>query len=319
MNDNQILAADGPADAPLRSQRVLFHRLLVVEDDTSLRRLSTGVLVRSGYVVDAVEDGAAAWEALQADSYDLMITDNNMPNLTGIELLKKLYAARMALPFIMTSGQMPEEEFTQCPWLHPAATLLKPYSIVELLETVKEALSKEEINVDGHQRCMHLDRKDNQISPVDSPVEKPAGATRQRPTNPPRRILVVDDYSDTRQLSVDVLAGSGYEVEAVLDGAAGWEALQDTRYDLVITDNKMPRMTGIEMIEKLRSARMTLPVIMATGHLPMNEFARRPWLKPDAMLQRPFSNDDLLETVQKILHPDDNEDGREEALVPQPL
>ena len=130
---------------------------------------------------------------------------------------------------------------------------------------------------------------------------------------------MVDDDSDTRQLSVDVLSGSGYDVEAVLDGAAGWEALQSASYDLIITDNKMPRMTGLEMIEKLRSARMTLPVIMATGHLPMNEFARRPWLKPDAMLQRPFSNDDLLETVKKVLGPDDSNDGRQAATVPQHL
>jgi DNA-binding NtrC family response regulator len=86
-----------------------------------------------------------------------------------------------------------------------------------------------------------------------------------------------------------------------MDGAAGWEALQDNSYDLAITDNKMPRMTGVEMIEKLRSARMTLPVIMATGHLPVNEFARKPWLKPNATLQRPFSNDDLLEAVKKVL------------------
>jgi DNA-binding NtrC family response regulator len=127
---------------------------------------------------------------------------------------------------------------------------------------------------------------------------------------------VVDDDCDTRQLSVDVLAGSGYEVDAVLDGAAGWEALQSASYDLAITDNKMPRMTGIEMIEKLHSARMTLPVIMATGQLPMNEFARKPWLKPTAMLQRPFSNDDLLETVQKVLRPDGDNGGCKEATLP---
>ena len=80
----------------------------------------------------------------------------------------------------------------------------------------------------------------------------------------------------------------------------GWEALQNNSYDLVITDNKMPRMTGIEMIEKLRSATMTLPVIMATRYLPTHEFVRRPWLKPDAALERPFSNDELLAAVKKF-------------------
>jgi CheY-like chemotaxis protein len=134
-----------------------------------------------------------------------------------------------------------------------------------------------------------------------------------------RCILVVDDDSDTRQLSVDVLAGSGYDVEGVEDGAAGWEALQNNSYDLVITDNKMPRMTGIEMIEKLRSARMTLPVIMATRYFPVHEFDRKPWLKPAAALERPFSNDDLLETVRKVLRTDDGNDGHKETLFPKHL
>jgi CheY-like chemotaxis protein len=144
---------------------------------------------------------------------------------------------------------------------------------------------------------------------------EPAGAAVQCPANPPHRILVVDDDSDTRQLSFDVLVGSGYDVTAVKDGAAGWEALQASRYDLAITDNKMPRMTGIEMIEKVRSARMTLRVIMATRYLPMDEFARKPWLKPDATLERPFSNDDLLEAVKNVLRTDDS---IREKIVPLP-
>jgi CheY-like chemotaxis protein len=100
-----------------------------------------------------------------------------------------------------------------------------------------------------------------------------------------------------------VLVGSGYDAKAVKDGAAGWETLQaGSKYDLIVTDNKMPNMTGIEMIARLRSARLTVPVIMATEHLPVHEFALKPWLKPDATLQRPFSNDDLLEMVKKVLH-----------------
>src|ERR1700727_197855 len=110
--------------------------------------------------------------------------------------------------------------------------------------------------------------------------------------NPARCILVVDDDPDTRQLSIDVLVSSEYEVDASIDGAAGWEALRAKHYDLVITDNKMPKMTGVELIEKLRYTRVGLPVIMATSQLPTHIFDRKPWLTPDATLQRPFSNDD---------------------------
>ena len=120
-------------------------------------------------------------------------------------------------------------------------------------------------------------------------------------TNTPRRILVVDDDNDTRQLSVDVLVEAGYYVESARDGAAGWELLQIKNYDLVITDNHMPRLTGMEMIAKLRSAHMSIPIILATGTFPANIIAHNPWLKPDVALQKPCSNDDLVATVKKIL------------------
>jgi DNA-binding response OmpR family regulator len=132
---------------------------------------------------------------------------------------------------------------------------------------------------------------------------------------PSRRILVVDDDSDTRQLSVDVLVSSEYEVDASIDGAAGWEALRAKHYDLVITDNKMPKMTGVELIEKLRYTRVGLPVIMATSQLPTHIFDRKPWLTPDATLQRPFSNDDLLATVKRVLRTDDSNASHMDMLL----
>ncbi|HSY18141.1 MAG TPA: response regulator [Candidatus Acidoferrales bacterium] len=142
----------------------------------------------------------------------------------------------------------------------------------------------------------------------------PNAPLRHQPASP-RRILVVDDDSDTRQLSVDLLVDSGYDVEAAKDGAAGWKALQAKNYDLVITDNKMPLMTGIEMIEKLRDAYMPLPVIMATQFPPVDEFHRKPWLIPDATLERPFTNDELLGLVKRILGTDDGRDDVKESPV----
>jgi CheY-like chemotaxis protein len=135
--------------------------------------------------------------------------------------------------------------------------------------------------------------------------------------HPSRRILVVDDDPDTRQLSVDVLACSNYEVAAAVDGAEGWEALQAKHFDLVVTDNKMPRMTGVELIEKLRFIRLPLPIIMATSQLPTLVFERKPWLLPDATLQRPFSNDDLLAAVKKVLRTEDTNWNHMAMLLPK--
>jgi DNA-binding response OmpR family regulator len=71
-----------------------------------------------------------------------------MPRLTGIELLKKLHAEEIPLPVIMATGTLPARELARNPWLQPAATLIKPYTIVELLSTVKNVLRGME-NVDS--------------------------------------------------------------------------------------------------------------------------------------------------------------------------
>jgi len=129
----------------------------------------------------------------------------------------------------------------------------------------------------------------------------------------------VDDAGSARQLKVNLLVDSGYDVEEARDGADGWEALQTGHYDLVVTDNTMPRMTGVEMIEKLRSASMTVPVIMATGFMPIFLFARKPWLKPDAALTIPFSNDELLAVIKGILGEVDDDDLPQATLLPKYL
>jgi DNA-binding response OmpR family regulator len=128
------------------------------------------------------------------------------------------------------------------------------------------------------------------------------------------RILVVDDDSDVRQRNVTLLIDSGYDVEDATNGADGWEALQDRYFDLVITDNRMPKMTGVEMIEKLRLSRMTIPVIMATSHMPTFEFARKPWLRPDLAMVVPFSDDEFLAAIRNLLRKGD--DVRPESLLP---
>ena len=116
------------------------HRILVAEDDVDTRRLNTEVLIGSGYKVDAAQDGEVAWEILQLKSYHLLITDHEMPNMSGIELIEKARAARMALPVIMVSGTMPVEKLEEHSRLQIDAILPKPYDIADLLKTVKKVL-----------------------------------------------------------------------------------------------------------------------------------------------------------------------------------
>jgi len=137
---NRFLVEPGPAGAPPRCEADSRHRILIVDDDRCTRQINTIVLTQAGYQVDAANDGAAGWEAIQSKPYDLVITDNHMPNLTGIGMLKKLRAAQLALPVIMATGEPPTEEFARDPSLQPEATLLRPYAVEKLLNTIEVVL-----------------------------------------------------------------------------------------------------------------------------------------------------------------------------------
>ena len=118
-----------------------------------------------------------------------------------------------------------------------------------------------------------------------------------------RRILLVEDESITRHCSSLVLTGAGYHVDAVEEGEAGWEALQARRYDLLITDNQMPGLSGTDLVLRLRSARMTLPVIFASGNIVPEDVAASSRLHPVSALPKPFSSDQLLALVADVLRP----------------
>jgi DNA-binding response OmpR family regulator len=286
--------ARGETDSP--------PRILLVDDDSSIRQLGADMLIRSGYEVDVAEDGVVAWQKLNADNYDLLITDNSMPNMTGIDLLKQLRAARMEIPAIMATGALPMMELVRHPWLQPAAALIKPYSPAELLGAVKMVLREADNDAAGPRVSTYGDRNCEKISPA----EKTAGMAQPCLTNFSHRILAVDEDSDLRLLYAAALARPGYRVDVAEDGAAGWDALQANNYNLLITEYDMPRLSGVDLVKKLRAAHMALPVVMAAARLPEDELAGDPSLQLAATLMKPFEVDALLDTVKIVLRATDS-------------
>jgi len=140
MNDFKLQPAGNSASEFLAGQSSFPQRILVVEDEGDLRQLNAEVLVDAGYQVDGAEDGAAAWAALQSHHYDLLHTDQFLPKLSGVELLKKIHTARMTLPVIMTTSILPTWEFALHPCLQAVRMLRKPYTIDKLLGMVKSVL-----------------------------------------------------------------------------------------------------------------------------------------------------------------------------------
>ena len=116
----------------------------------------------------------------------------------------------------------------------------------------------------------------------------------------PARILLVDDDPCLSRLMALFLIHAGYAVDTAADGEQGWVALKLRHYDLLMTDNDMPRLTGLELIRRLRGMGMTLPVIVVSGSEEIRGLAKDRVLDLTAVVPKPFQPDDLLAQVERV-------------------
>ncbi len=119
-----------------------------------------------------------------------------------------------------------------------------------------------------------------------------------------KRILVADDEESLAEATVKRLVKHGYEAWAVYDGEAALEEARGARPDLLIIDNEMPKLSGMEVIGKLREDQATrsLPVLLMTGG-PISLSEKE---QASGFLCKPFSEDLLLSVVRHLLSPNDS-------------
>ncbi|MFM2152020.1 MAG: hypothetical protein RL199_455 [Pseudomonadota bacterium] len=121
-------------------------------------------------------------------------------------------------------------------------------------------------------------------------------------SHPHRRVLVVEDTTDIRELLVDILSGEGYGVEACANGAEALARLSAGRYDLVLLDLMMPVMDGLQLLEELRRSGGQPPpvVVMSAFERFRGEVAE---LGARAFISKPVDIDRLLDAVARHLVP----------------
>ena len=79
-------------------------------------------------------------------------------------------------------------------------------------------------------------------------------------------ILIIDDEQAIRKTLTEILRFEGYKIDEAADGEEGLKKFSDTAYDLVLCDVKMPKMDGIEFLEKSRAINSDVPIIVISGH-----------------------------------------------------
>jgi CheY-like chemotaxis protein len=111
-----------------------------------------------------------------------------------------------------------------------------------------------------------------------------------------KRILVIDDAADLRYLTSMALSNAGYNTYTASDGAEGLDAMTKRRYDVVLVDYYMPRVSGLQFIETSRSKWPDTPVILMSGdHL---SFGQKTLPEGTyACVEKPFELPYLIELI----------------------
>ncbi|MEO6995946.1 MAG: response regulator [Lacunisphaera sp.] len=115
-------------------------RVLLVEDDSIIQGLIEMSLQKAGYAVTCAGDGEDGWAYLCDEHFDLLITDHNLPSLTGVDLIRRLRVGNRQMPVLLISGQIPWQAPGLESLLTPGVALEKPFSMARLIESVRSVM-----------------------------------------------------------------------------------------------------------------------------------------------------------------------------------
>jgi excisionase family DNA binding protein len=131
-----------PAAAPPRRAANDRPRILVVDDEASIRDLLSKTLALAEYDVDTAPDGRSALERLRLYPYDLLIADLRMPGIDGLAVIREAKRLNADLPVIIITGYSTEAAAIEAVNLGVAGYLTKPFKVSQVLATAGKAMGE---------------------------------------------------------------------------------------------------------------------------------------------------------------------------------
>ena len=126
-------------------------RILVVDDETNISRLVSQFLENQGYVCETCENGALAIEKLASGRFDLVVSDINMPGMSGIELLAAVKKSQPDIAFIMLTAVDDHRTAVHALELGAFGFIIKPFEANELFINVTNSLRRRELEMERNQ------------------------------------------------------------------------------------------------------------------------------------------------------------------------
>lgn len=120
-------------------------KILIIDDDPSIRNMLSIVLKKQGYEVSAAHNGENAMDFLKKGAFDLVISDIKMPDISGIELLKKIKTLNSGIPVIMITAYASANDAVEAMKLGAEDYITKPFNLDELKIIIERAIYKREM------------------------------------------------------------------------------------------------------------------------------------------------------------------------------
>lgn len=128
---------------PFTSTDISGLRVLLVDDEVFIREMGSDVLSMLGCIPTVASDGREAWDIIRQDptAFDVIVSDYNMPEMTGIDLASNVYQVRQDMPFIISTGFASGFTEKQVEDLGISSILQKPYVIQQLKDAIVDAVT----------------------------------------------------------------------------------------------------------------------------------------------------------------------------------
>lgn len=126
---------------------------------------------------------------------------------------------------------------------------------------------------------------------------------------PEKKILIAEDEQSLRDMLVIILEDENFQAHAARDGAEAWDLLNSNHYDLLLTDQFMPKMNGFELIKKCQESFPDIKTILSSGggseleaeHGKSSINFHGQQLTVDTFLKKPCKLDEIISTVELLL------------------
>ena len=116
-----------------------------------------------------------------------------------------------------------------------------------------------------------------------------------------KTVLIVDDNPNMSSLLSEMLEVFDYESVMAADGIEALEKLSESKISLIITDMRMPKMTGMELLSEVKEKYPKIPVVLISGYSVGDMKTETGGNKPDGFLAKPFMMSDIEELLNNLL------------------